>query len=161
MSLNTIKNILVVLKVRGWKHQWRWEDAQIVLCRDLYRRSTFFKSVRIPSRNVFIEKTPRSIHHDLVILIEVVHIRCVFEAKETMYLCGAPMFPLIPAKMKKENLWGAYASKKGNKREKDGQGNTCTRSPLLVNLFARPLWTRLWIDNECLCCKMWIVDYII
>jgi len=149
MFLNAIKKILVVLKARGWKYQWRWEDAWVILYRDAYIRSTLFRSVRIPRRNVFIEKTPGSIHHDLVIPIEVIHIRYVFEPKKTVYVCATPMLPLIPTKMKNEILWGAYRSRQINKKEKDGQGNTCTRSPLNVNLFARPLWGRLWINNEC------------
>lgn len=120
MSLNAIKKILVVLKVRGCKYQWRWEDAWVILCRDVYIRSMIFKITRIQSRNVFIEKNPGSIHHNLVIPIKVFHIRHVFEPKETMYVCSASMLLLILIFMKNEILWSTCTSRQRNKKEKDG-----------------------------------------
>ena len=116
MSLDAIKKILLVLNASRWKYQWWWEDAWVILYRDVYIRCTLFSRPRIPSRNVFIEIRLHSIHCTLVIPIKVVHIRCAFQPKETMYVCGAPMLPLIPANMWKEILWGECTYREKNKK---------------------------------------------
>lgn len=66
----------------------------------VYIRCMLFSRLRIPSINVFIKIRLHSIHRALVIPTEVLHIRCVFQPKETMYVCRSPMFPLIPAMMR-------------------------------------------------------------
>lgn len=75
-----------------------------MLCRMMYIRFTLLRRPRVPSINVLIKVGLFFFNYDMVMPIEVVYIRCIFHLEETMHVCGALMFPLISAKMRKDKL---------------------------------------------------------
>ena len=72
--------------------------------RTIYIRFMLLCRARSASINVLIKISLCFFNFDLVIPVEVVDIRRIFQPEETMYVCRAPMFPFISAKGRNGNL---------------------------------------------------------
>lgn len=65
---------------------------------------SMLEGLRVPSSNVCIKERLGIRNVGFIGPIEVVHIRCIFQPQETMYMCRSSMLPFIPERNRREKV---------------------------------------------------------